>query len=527
MLATPWLKISQPFTNLSAKERALLVLRLVATGCTLFLTLVVLIGPLITTRMYIGRINCAHLDVSYGLYKSLRNSVSSSPSILDSVDNPRYPTDTTLTNSEISILTEYAQAQVANAPQYILTSLWSWCFGNYNVTDYEDGHGNKKYKMHNQVLLCSKSNNRFVFDYRQELEQVGLKSILAYALHSNDEDSEYKNVIRSRDLKYKLVPPALIFCGASQFILIVCTIITYGNREGANDLSKLPGVLLHSLGLIAVASFASITIGAGIITRLLIDIRSEIKSSLGSFGVSLHLGKTWFLLLWAVQVFSTLALLSWAAPLWCANPDHDDEEDYEENYYPNRKTYIHGKHRKHNKIPQYRDYTPFKDLESEMITETTDEKPSSSLGKMKESLHNKSKRFSGFRSKKEEELRKLGETLSKKSSVRRTKSKTSKVKVEPFIIEEKEAKNILYQDNDKYLYPRRQLLNHYREETYDGYTNTHGLPTGVNSHEQKQSRRLPSGSSGEQADKRDSFDHSILDTEEIEFLNTNNFMNKL
>ena len=42
-------------------------------------------------------------------------------------------TGNSLTTSEIKLITEYAETQVAGSPQYCISSLWTWCYGNYET----------------------------------------------------------------------------------------------------------------------------------------------------------------------------------------------------------------------------------------------------------------------------------------------------------------------------------------------------------------------------------------------------------
>lgn len=528
------------FLNLTPKERIIQFLRLFAACSVIAYGVSCLVVPWFNTSIYIARINCARLDVSYGLYKSLRNSVSQGPHTMDEATAAGFPVDSSLTNLEILILTSYAEEQVANAPQYIITSLWSWCYGNYNTTKWEDSKGNPHYSKHDDTLICSKTSNYGnVFNYREELATVGLQSILAYAFKSTGYDNlEYGELVKQRGQKYKLCPASIIFTVASQFILLLGTIVLYSARGKERDLSKVSMIVLNAMALLAVGSAISITVGALVVTRLLIQIRKEIALNLGDFGVTLHTGTTWFTLLWLTQAFSMLTMFSWAFPLWCANPEPFEEED-EFVFRSNRRVSSY--------IPkEYKVDTEMTDLEE------------SKLNKFKRSLHLRSRpeihsasppsspthhhRISGlfqhhrplsYEEKDEQELRKLGETLSRKVSVRRMNTKLSKQTVtNPFVIEEEETKDLLYGDTrDRNAYP--EFPHHYREETYDGYDEEKrsraNTVDSTDAHIRERVFRSSSTTTPKPVSPVENLDsnrHSYLNEDEANFLDNTKYINK-
>lgn len=598
--------IQLPFRNLTKQSRALQIFRLFTSIGALLFIIFSLVGPLLSTNVYIARINCAHLDVSYGLYKSLRNSVSLTPSILDDSSTNEFPVDSSLTNSEISILTEYAESQVATAPQYIITSLWSWCYGNYNTTEIKDGHGHTRLTRHDDSLVCSKGQSGYVFDYRAELKSIGLSSILAYAFQSNNaDDKSYAQLVHGRHNKYKVIAPILVFGGATQFLILVFSLILYSNRGSEKDLSKIPSFLLVILSVIAISSFLGVAVGVGLITRLITVIRDEISTTLGDFGVNLHLGNIWFSLIWLSFSFTLMAMISWVFPLWCANPPDDEDFEYEfdESYYnhhnvsasSNDKTprfsHKEGKsmalsenytiplykgHRKrtsgarnlqeilnkddnddHNSIQlisrnesirshrttqsnkshknhirpssvnsfhdnyQYTDQDVIPDddegdddIDLEITNELYKHKPKVNMNHFSNDYYYKD----------EEELRRLGESLSRKSSVRHLykKSKTSKLDLLP----EEETKILLYNDAAilDHQYPRSN--HHYREETYDGYVNANENSSGSNfntannsrsnSYKNKNRSRSNSARSFNKRSRSNSVNHDLFTQNDIE-----------
>lgn len=426
---------------------------LLALAATVF-PITILLAPKNAGHAYIARIDCAHLDVAEGLYKSLRSSVSSYSIIDDSDDDDDddslpgtpsnshgTPADSSLTNSEINILTQYAEAQVALAPQFITTLLWSWCYGDYNVSDYFDSSGNHKYHIENVVQTCTKTQSNLL-DYRRELNSIGLEAILAYAFKSSKfEDSAYADAVASRTKRFLLVVPGIVFSAVSQCIVLVATLVLYSraNHGLAFDRPVLlsdranttvPRFLVHGVALVSFALCMALIISAGITTHLINEIRNEIHSHLNDFGVYLHAGILWFLLLWTGTAFAILSMMSWAFPSWCANPSVDDDV-YDDDVSVTQPFVEESPHK-------------FKDMFH---------------------IHRHSKN--------EIELRRLGEKLAKKTSVRRTRSKRMP-------------------ESEGLLDP------HYRETTFDGY----------------QERRM-------------SANESVLNEDEMVFLDQGSLLNKL
>ncbi|KAI5961256.1 ECM7 [Candida pseudojiufengensis] len=314
-------KLNKPFHNLSTQERALLILRLGTAFLSIACFLVLLIGPIFSNSFNISRINCAHLDVAYGLYKSLRTSVVSAPSILGGGEN--YLSGNSLTNSEITLLTDYAESQVAGAPQYCLTTLWRWCYGNYDSHETIGRQGQRITVKVNEIVTCVK-NKKYVFDYRTQLEEIGLQSILAYAYQGQiSNETDYDKSIAKRNHTFQLALNAIIFSDCVQFFLICAIFVVYSNRKQAKDLSRVPSFILHILSIFAVMSFCSSIIGSALITNLLKITNDEISSKLGDFGVYFERGSSWFTALWLSTVGCTISMLSWAFPMWCANPPEE------------------------------------------------------------------------------------------------------------------------------------------------------------------------------------------------------------
>lgn len=510
--------MASPFTNLSKPSRTLQLVRLVSSFLALLFIIFTLTVPLADNSVYIARVDCAHLDVSYGLYKSLRNSVSLTPTFLDDSDSYAFPVDSSLTNSEIAILTEYAESQVADAPQYITTGLWSWCYGNYNITKYTDKQGKVHSIRNNDVTVCLHVPSAYVFDYRQELELLGLGSILAYAFQTRKyDDANYARLVKTRHREFRMVTPLLIYGAATQLAIIIFTLVLYANRGKEQDLSSVPRFLLNIMSALTLASFLGIAVSAGMVTQLLTSIKLEIKKTLSDFGISLHLGNVWYSLLWLGVSFSTLAMLSWVLPIWCANPPDDEYED-EESY--NNDTFASFTSNRHNHTdgprfsgarPTQSNYDPATaidgeygitrsgssrsrhhqsgkvrhDYEQDIVSSEDSDEDRIKVSRQSFEYNNEMyesqpkleiDHFSNdFYHKDEHELRKLGKSLSRKSSVRHLYKKSKPKKRDLcYLPEEEDTRQLLYHEanlaDEKYPTPR-----HYREETYDGYVNANNV----------------------------------------------------
>lgn len=407
-----------------------------------------------------SRINCAHLDLADGLYKTLRNSITAPVKVQEMTGGTYELLGHSITTSELAILTQYAQENVAYAPQFITTSLWSYCFGYYDTYEETNKDGEVVVKKKNQSLVCQ--DLVYTFDYRGVLTQAGLEIIIAYAYDNADEDTDqedqedqdYENKVASRHHRFIMVRNSIIFACVSQLIVLGVSLVVYGNRNGEQDLSKTPRILLHVIGLFSLASFASIMIGLGLVTRLLVITKQEVKSKLSDFGIVYYFGKTWFGLIWSSTLFALLSMCTWALPLWCANPefpleDYDDYEDQEFIFHPKqRKTTTSflpptASQSLKAKFPKFRKHKSYIRIPGPVANEQ----------------HQQQTRFQPRPSiENEDELRKLGEKLSKSASVRRTNTKSSHKQLNnppiqnPFLDENNTTKHKFYQ-----------------EEIYDGY----------------------------------------------------------
>lgn len=495
-----WHKLTGAFRNLNKQERIVQSIRLITSTLTIIFCLTSLLAPLSGRRAYMYRINTSRLDLADGIYKSLRNSMSSSKKI-DAYDGVYQPLGDSITNSEIALLTQYAQEHVATAPQYITASLWNWCLGFYDTYEEIDPNtGESITKTQHQSLHCERLKH--AFDYRETLNDAGLDIIIAYAYQGDEyDDKNYDQTIKSRTTQFNMVPNSIIFACVSQAIVWGLTLVVYSNRGNEKDLSKSPKVLLHVIGLFSLASFISLMIGVATVTRLLTVTKHAVRVKLATYGIVYYFGKLWFGLIWAATFHALLSMCSWALPLWCANPEfpedyHDEYEDQEFVFYPKIRT---------STLPT---------MAKRKTSRPRFPKFKNAYIRMKEPLGSPKVTFQPRPSiENEQELRQLGEKLSKSRSVRRTNTKSSnKSPQNPFLDEGKNSKNIFYQ-----------------EEVYDGYTSNNSSlyenRVRANTIESAnfEMKDLPNEELSRTRQDYESARESILDDDEMEILDSQMF----
>lgn len=494
-LKTGRVQLLSAFLNLTLEARILQVFRL-AFGIISFLCVfIALIGPIFSIKFYIMRLSTTHLDVSKGIYDSLKNSVSSNDAYRDSNPSNQLPIDETLTNSEITILSQYAEAQVENAPQYFLGSLWQFCVGYYNITEYPQVELNQvKYVRHDDRLDCKRVTKQTgFFDYRRTLQLYDMESVLAYSLQSAEySDKGYTERSHKLLSRYQMVPITLVLNCIATFFTLLFQYVLYSNRKGAKDLTSLPRFLMHMVTVASVVCFILITIAVTTITSDVLSLKSEIQASFGSFGLALLYGKLWMTLIWLGFGGSVMVMLSWVISVWCA--DIEEDLDPAEGYsysrpgdygkrVISRQTQIFensGVTVNRNRSMKEQAFETSEEITDDYIQDNHDDDVESSLyetvtrnNSVSASLNQPlSTQGDIFYDPKEEEetskLRQLGESLSRNASVRQLNSKLTK---KPTLSSLAEAP-MSEEDARKFIHDHKAyspLPHHYRVETFDGF----------------------------------------------------------
>lgn len=314
--------VSKPFENLNALERLIQSIRLFSSVLIICLSLVLTVGALVNPKyLYMGKLNTSSVDIANGLLDVLKNSVESSRPT--NINN-----GVGLTTSEILILTKYAEAQVNNVPQYITSSIYSWCATRYNTTSKKNIKG-KTVPVRNTPMktTCERAGSSYIFDYRDLLSDLGLDIVLNYAYDSDNNpgiSSSYSNyLVNNRHIKVKMIN-LLYTVACIQFILFVCTMWYYFIKGRSLNVLK-ERILIHSISLGSLVVFICTLISAINLASLNIKARSKIEVELQGFGFSYHLGNAWFVFLWLLVLFSFVSCLVWSGLEWCISDNNEDQ----------------------------------------------------------------------------------------------------------------------------------------------------------------------------------------------------------
>ncbi|CDK24148.1 unnamed protein product [Kuraishia capsulata CBS 1993] len=316
-------QVKKPFLNLTPRARLLQVIRLGSAALSVIFLLIIICLDL--KSMPVARLDCSHVEVANGLFSALQSTVSTGAvGVFEG-------SDVSLTTSQVLILTEYVQQQVEDAPQFIDSNMMNWCFGNYNYTS-EVVNGETFYKKKPLFYKCTDVDKNYVFDYRGELSTIGLNIILAYAYSDSSfsaesltdsvqyqPDEAYLKTLNERRKSTKAVPGLFYSTVCLQTLLLVLGIIYYGKRNYAKDDTDMPMVIRQCFAVLSLTAFLTFLAGLCLTTKIYFEIQTSVRQELGAFGLSVHLGKSWFGMTWTNMVICLLSMLGWCGPLWCGN----------------------------------------------------------------------------------------------------------------------------------------------------------------------------------------------------------------
>ncbi|GEQ66799.1 hypothetical protein JCM33374_g462 [Metschnikowia sp. JCM 33374] len=451
MIILRW--VTKPFTNLSPGQTALSVIRIGSAFLAVCMVVVIFVLQSLPSRLTIARINCAHLDVAFGIYKSLRSSLTESV-INKGASNNILPIDSGLSDSEIGILTQYAQTQVSSAPQSFLLGSKDYCSVNY-VTDFSIANS-----IHNNITVyCSDYNGLSLYDYRTLFMSNNLDIIVAYAYQDNRlENAAYKKRVISRAHRYDVLKIVYSILLAHQVFLLVAGLAIYGNRGNACDLSNIPKIILNVVAVVSLTSGSTMIVSTAIFIVDLFSMAREIKQGLGDFGINMTVGTLFFALLWSAFAFTCLGMLSWVLPVWCSNPPEDMLDYSEEVFSFQRSANSDAKNtftvrpyqlQRHPRRTSSRlfDHVEGQSDSMETSSETRrfrdrfrDHSPPTET-----STNDKFSSESSSKTHSEHELRKLGEKLSRNLSVRQMSGSRRQKRVpEHLLLQKKDTHNLLY-----------------------------------------------------------------------------------
>lgn len=308
--------------NMDTKSRVTQAVRLISSFLSILLIIVLLVGAHNNPKsIYVVRLDTSKIDVSKGLFSAMRKSFSHNELLDDQFGAG-------LTSSEILILSQYAEKQVENAPDYITSSLYSWCRTSYSYKiqgNYLTGDS-YSLKISNRTTYCSHPVNSYFFDYRSLLSQSHFEIILEYAYGDTGGNEKYIEYLKKRENMAYAGPKLLIFTAVSQLALIGLLLAYYSFKNDGTDISKLIGHISSGLSL---ASFITCAIACISTTVIYLQFKSSIRQELSPYGFTLKLGTTFFGLLWVIFSLVLLSMTSWGGPTWCAPPALEYDEDVE------------------------------------------------------------------------------------------------------------------------------------------------------------------------------------------------------
>lgn len=550
-----------PFRNLTTSQRVLQYLRLGTSLLTVIFVVVLLLFNNDPMSAYVARINCSHIDVAYGLYNSLGSSISDSTMNLE-LNVGYLPLAASLTDSEISILSEYTQNQVMNAPQGILLGVSSWCTVDYKNTDsfqHQD----------NLTTTCFDYGSISMFDYRALLSDNGLTIILAYAYKSDYKDDDaYERTVANRAKQFYVLEMIVLVQVFLQSFVFISTLVVYANRGSAKALTSVPPLFLNIVAVTSMAAGISMIAAFAVVFQEINATMKEISHGISSFGINMKSGKTFFTVAWLALAFSCLSMISWILPLWCSNPpeedDYSDDEMYSSHhdisslsdrdqfvvrpYQVTRQTKKKRMRKTHSRLfdddPEHdytshdytdhdytehdytdHDYADHDHLEQDVLKDVflEGENDKDGDGSQSRPIELSSREHS------ESELRKLGEKMARKLSTRQVSRRKQILEILP---EREETRNLLYSDRTfaNHLYPqelpksgdvtRAGSLSSQVRKLSDPVLRTRNL-VAADHHTRKQSNSLnpfrESMSDGV----------SLLDEQEMEYLDNTNVINKI
>lgn len=517
-----------PFHNLLPNQRVLQIARLGTSFVAVCLLVLIISLKSLTKACPIARINCSHLDVAYGLYNSLRTSISSS------AVGSLISTELSLTDSEIEILTDYTQSKVASAPQYLLLGPLGWC-----RVDYETNYLDTTTATSNETTSCYQYNQFGLFDYRSALLDNGLTIILAYAYESKyGNDPQYDANMHLWLKQFRIMNVVTIVVLVAQVVVLVSGCIVYGNRGDAKDLSRIPKATLNAIAIVSVVAGVCMAVVMAIIRNIFAKMRLDILSGIGSFGITMTMGKVYFCLLFLAFALSATTMLTWIVPLWCSNPQDDgyasDDEFYthdetailEDRPFVAKPYTLHRQTRTASRlfddVPKKRNFT--ETLEVSRVTNPFDTQES--LVENVEPLPTElsSKVHSEW------ELRKLGEKMSRSVSVRKLNKKPSRPR--GLLLP-------LRKDTQTLLYSESAFSTHQYPQAFPKPLDEEGLSraaslTEVNRQNSQRTRLLMEKDTPPAKTPDNPFDDSqrddavsVLNDDEIRYLDGNNFINHL
>ncbi|CCE61719.1 hypothetical protein TPHA_0B00470 [Tetrapisispora phaffii CBS 4417] len=302
--------------NISTFERTIFVLRLLTSFLGLAFGLITILSSTISPlTFYLFRFNFSLTNLKDGLVEYLEGSVNNS--------------DSSLSTSEVLLLGKYANTQIQHAPSYIVMSLNQICY----IT-YPEVIGSTNFKETTVLSNCESIDFSFIFNYKQTLYKYGLSIILFFAygdtkydIEESDQNNTYARFLRNASNKKEIAFIFLVVTILLEFIVLLLTPYYYSiKNKTINGLKEV--FILHSISTLTLISLATGATGCGIFSWLCWALKLRIEKELGGFGLSINLGKAWFICLGIFTGSASLSAFFWCGLEWCVTnietPDYAD-----------------------------------------------------------------------------------------------------------------------------------------------------------------------------------------------------------
>lgn len=300
----------------------LLLIRLLTFVLIFTLVVTILVGSVRNTlHIYIQKLQFSHLNVARGLYDALANNAA----LMSSSGDPYSPGFTT---SEIQVLVDYALAEFDASPQFVVSAIWGYCFGTFDSMGLSgDNLDSPVTDIHSDFrLLECKTFPDYYFNYRAILGQLGLTIVLEYAYDGDYLlDARYTSLMNQTRSITKIFPTCMEFVGAAQMAMCTFALAMYIIRKrGSNQLAN---VLEQINALLSLGCLVAILVAVLGITIVLSSLKSSVRSELGAFGITLHLGRVFFTIMWVLFVTSFFNFCVWGGVTWCTVPPPENDEE--------------------------------------------------------------------------------------------------------------------------------------------------------------------------------------------------------
>lgn len=308
--------ISNPFVNLTIKQRILQTVRIWFPLIALVFNIVLMCIKNNPLNCYIARINCDHVDLAKGLSSILNGNSDILTLANPNVEIPFY-IDVKAPQSELILIRDFTRSQVEGAPQYFLLGFGQYCTFRYD-TDYDVAQQLQV----NLTIACQEYNDINPLDYINILNSNGFSTILELG---NAQKPSLDSFDRLEQLRvFKIV-------SIIEFVILplsfLASLYVYCCRQGKKDLSAIsnwtlhiPLVLSFFAGVAETCSFAIIFYNLGI-------EKLQIKGTLGIFGINMVYGPVFMGIMITKFALTVIAMVFWVVPMYCANPPEIDDTD--------------------------------------------------------------------------------------------------------------------------------------------------------------------------------------------------------